>query len=129
MSEIIEIPTTSFGGNSTTRRRRQQHHPSLLTRRRSLITRCRRHWREISTINNLAGTGIGSFNDRIRDALLGGSPFGHPLQHGFLTGLSLQPNGHDHGTEANAARVLVVSNDHIHRCLLLLLSRITVLIC
>ncbi|KAI3511425.1 hypothetical protein L1887_18578 [Cichorium endivia] len=100
---------------ATTRRRRQQHHPSLLTRRRrrcSLVTCCRRHWREISTITNLAGTGIGSFNDRIRDALLGGSPFGHPLQHGFLTGLSLQPNGHDHGTEANAARVLV-SNDHI----------------
>ncbi|KVH95900.1 hypothetical protein Ccrd_002020, partial [Cynara cardunculus var. scolymus] len=39
---------------------------------------------------NLAGSGIGSFNDRIRDALLGGSPFGHPLQQGFLTGLSLQ---------------------------------------
>ncbi|KVH94944.1 Glycoside hydrolase, catalytic domain-containing protein, partial [Cynara cardunculus var. scolymus] len=39
---------------------------------------------------NLAGSGIGSFNDRIRDALLGGYPFGHPLQQGFLTGLSLQ---------------------------------------
>ncbi|KAL7614345.1 hypothetical protein Lser_V15G08164 [Lactuca serriola] len=62
---------------------------------------------------NLAGTGIGSFNDRIRDALLGGSPFGHPLQQGFLTGLSLQPNGHDHGTESNAARALDVSKDHI----------------
>ena len=24
---------------------------------------------------NLAGTGIGSFNDRLRDAVLGGSPF------------------------------------------------------
>nr|XP_043631778.1 pullulanase 1, chloroplastic [Erigeron canadensis] len=62
---------------------------------------------------NLAGSGIGSFNDRIRDALLGGSPFGHPLQQGFLTGLSLQPNGHDHGTEANAARILALSKDHI----------------
>ncbi|KAI3748562.1 hypothetical protein L6452_11718 [Arctium lappa] len=62
---------------------------------------------------NLAGSGIGSFNDRIRDTLLGGSPFGHPLQQGFLTGLSLQPNGHDHGTEANAARTLAVSKDHI----------------
>ncbi|XP_024987210.1 pullulanase 1, chloroplastic [Cynara cardunculus var. scolymus] len=62
---------------------------------------------------NLAGSGIGSFNDRIRDALLGGSPFGHPLQQGFLTGLSLQPNGHDHGTEANAAHTLAVSKDHI----------------
>nr|GEW40331.1 pullulanase 1, chloroplastic [Tanacetum cinerariifolium] len=63
--------------------------------------------------SNLAGSGIGSFNDRIRDAVLGGSPFGHPLQQGFLTGLSLQPNGHDHGTEANAARILAISKDHI----------------
>ncbi|KAI7749860.1 hypothetical protein M8C21_027525 [Ambrosia artemisiifolia] len=63
--------------------------------------------------SNLGGSGIGSFNDRIRDALLGGSPFGHPLQQGFLTGLSLQPNGHDHGTEANAARILALSKDHI----------------
>jgi len=31
-----------------------------------------------------------SFNDRIRDATLGGSPFGHPLQQGFITGLLLQ---------------------------------------
>jgi pullulanase-type alpha-1,6-glucosidase len=63
--------------------------------------------------SNLCGTGIGSFNDRIRDALLGGSPFGHPLQQGFLTGLSLQPNGHDHGSEADAEQVLAVSKDHI----------------
>ncbi|PWA76551.1 limit dextrinase [Artemisia annua] len=63
--------------------------------------------------SNLAGSGIGSFNDRIRDAVLGGSPFGHPLQQGFLTGLSLQPNDHDHGTEANAARILAISKDHI----------------
>ncbi|XP_071734592.1 pullulanase 1, chloroplastic isoform X2 [Rutidosis leptorrhynchoides] len=62
---------------------------------------------------NLAGSGIGSFNDRIRDALLGGSPFGNPLQQGFLTGLSLQPNGHDHGTEADTARMLASSMDHI----------------
>ncbi|KAM7526852.1 hypothetical protein LguiA_016754 [Lonicera macranthoides] len=62
---------------------------------------------------NLCGTGIGSFNDRIRDATLGGSPFGHPLQQGFVTGLSLQPNGHDHGGKAAAERVLAVSKDHI----------------
>ncbi|KAK1409637.1 hypothetical protein QVD17_36166 [Tagetes erecta] len=62
---------------------------------------------------NLGGSGIGSFNDRIRDALLGGSPFGHPLQQGFLTGLSLQSNGHDHGTEANAAHMLASSKDYI----------------
>ncbi|KAK7343946.1 hypothetical protein VNO77_13089 [Canavalia gladiata] len=62
---------------------------------------------------NLPGTQIGSFNDRIRDAILGGSPFGHPLQQGFVTGLLLQPNGHDHGTEANAKSMLAASTDHI----------------
>ncbi|KEH43309.1 alpha-1,6-glucosidase, pullulanase-type protein [Medicago truncatula] len=62
---------------------------------------------------NLAGTQIGSFNDRIRDSVLGGSPFGHPLQQGFVTGLLLQPNGHDHGTEANMKSMLAASMDHI----------------
>ncbi|KAG6669765.1 pullulanase 1, chloroplastic isoform X1 [Carya illinoinensis] len=62
---------------------------------------------------NLGGTGIGSFNDRIRDAILGGSPFGHPLQQGFATGLLLQPNGHDQGTEAVAECMLAVAKDHI----------------
>ncbi|XP_057979256.1 pullulanase 1, chloroplastic isoform X3 [Malania oleifera] len=62
---------------------------------------------------NLCGTGIGSFNDRIRDAILGGSPFGHPLQQGFVTGLSLQPNGHDHGSEAVVEHSLASLKDHI----------------
>ncbi|XP_042503952.1 pullulanase 1, chloroplastic isoform X2 [Macadamia integrifolia] len=62
---------------------------------------------------NLNGTGIGSFNDRIRDAVLGGSPFGHPLQQGFVTGLSLQPNAHDHGSKAAMDHMLAVSKDHI----------------
>ncbi|XP_027158822.1 pullulanase 1, chloroplastic isoform X1 [Coffea eugenioides] len=62
---------------------------------------------------NLSGTGIGSFNDRIRDAMHGGSPFGHPLQQGFVTGLSLEPNGHDHGDKSAAELMLAVSKDHI----------------
>ncbi|KAF7133238.1 hypothetical protein RHSIM_Rhsim09G0146100 [Rhododendron simsii] len=62
---------------------------------------------------NLCGTGIGSFNDRIRDALLGGSPFGHPLQQGFVTGLLLQPNDHNHGSKADQERTLACSKDHI----------------
>ncbi|KAG9139744.1 hypothetical protein Leryth_016675 [Lithospermum erythrorhizon] len=62
---------------------------------------------------NLSGTGIGSFNDRIRDAVLGGSPFGHPLQQGFVTGLSLEPNGHDHGSSTDAERMLSIYKDHI----------------
>ncbi|CAN1149305.1 Pullulanase 1, chloroplastic [Linum perenne] len=62
---------------------------------------------------NISGTGIGSFNDRIRDAVLGGSPFGHPLQQGFLTGLMLQPNGHDHGGRDNEEAMLATAKDHI----------------
>lgn len=62
---------------------------------------------------NISGTGIGSFNDRIRDAMLGGSPFGHPLQQGFITGLSLEPNDYDNGTKSDAEHLLAVSKDHI----------------
>ncbi|KAL9265502.1 Pullulanase 1, chloroplastic-like protein [Drosera capensis] len=39
---------------------------------------------------NHGGASIGSFNNRIRDAVNGGSPFGNPLQQGFATGLALQ---------------------------------------
>lgn len=62
---------------------------------------------------NLYGTGIGSFNDRIRDAVLGGSPFGPPLQQGFATGLSVEPNDHDHGSKSTMEHMLAVSKDHI----------------
>lgn len=42
----------------------------------------------------LGGTGIGTFNDRLRDAVLGGSPVdGSSVQHqGFGTGLATDPN-------------------------------------
>ncbi|OAY64857.1 Pullulanase 1, chloroplastic [Ananas comosus] len=62
---------------------------------------------------NIGGTGIGSFNDRIRDAVLGGSPFGNPLQQGFVTGLSLEPNGYDQGDKSVTDRMLSSSADHI----------------
>jgi hypothetical protein len=42
---------------------------------------------------NLADTGIGSFNDRMRETVNGGSPFADPRLQGFATGLSLDPNG------------------------------------
>ena len=46
---------------------------------------------------NLAGTGIGTFNDRIRDAVRGGGPFDtDPRTQGFASGLYTDPNG-DHG--------------------------------
>ena len=40
----------------------------------------------------MAGTGIGSFNDRIRDAVRGGNPFGGQQERGFATGLYTDPN-------------------------------------
>jgi pullulanase len=36
---------------------------------------------------NMAGTGIGTFNDRLRDAVRGGGSFGDPTVRGFATGL------------------------------------------
>ena len=42
---------------------------------------------------NMAGTGIGSFNDRLRDGARGGGPFDDPRIQGFVTGLGYDPNG------------------------------------
>lgn len=41
---------------------------------------------------NIGGTGIGVFNDRLRDGARGGTPFGDPRLQGFITGLYNQPN-------------------------------------
>ncbi|MGB7340016.1 MAG: pullulanase-type alpha-1,6-glucosidase [Phototrophicaceae bacterium] len=42
---------------------------------------------------NVAGTGIGTFNDRLRDAVRGGSPFGGRDEQGVGNGLFVLPNG------------------------------------
>lgn len=41
---------------------------------------------------NLAGSGIASFNDRLRDGARGGGPFDPAQEQGFLTGLAIEPN-------------------------------------
>jgi pullulanase len=41
---------------------------------------------------NLYGTGVGSFNDRMRDAIRGGHATGDPQVQGFATGLFTSPN-------------------------------------
>src|SRR6185436_11298186 len=47
-----------------------------------------------ATQANLAGTGVGTFNDRLRDAVRGGGPFdGDPRIQGFGSGLYTDPNG------------------------------------
>lgn len=51
-----------------------------------------------ATQGQLDGTGIGAFNDRLRDAVHGGSAFDpdHRVFQGFGTGLLTQPSGLDH---------------------------------
>ncbi len=44
---------------------------------------------------NMAGTGIGTFTDRLRDRVRGGSPFSDRRDQGFATGLALDPSGCD----------------------------------
>jgi pullulanase-type alpha-1,6-glucosidase len=47
-----------------------------------------------ATQRNMAGTGIGTFNDRLRDAVRGGGPFDdNPRIQGFGSGLFTDPNG------------------------------------
>ena len=41
----------------------------------------------------MAGTGVGSFNDRLRDGARGGGPFDDPRIQGFVTGLYYDANG------------------------------------
>ena len=51
---------------------------------------------EQATQGQLGGTGIGTFNDRLRDGVHGGSPVdaGSKFDQGFGTGLAGDPNGH-----------------------------------
>ena len=56
---------------------------------------------------NMAGTGIGSFNDRLRDGARGGGPFSPVQDQGFISGLLLDPNASGQGTvDEQKARLL-----------------------
>lgn len=60
---------------------------------------------------NMGGVGIGTFNDRLRDAVRGGSPFGDRTFQGFISSLSIDPNGLTGGTpEEQAARMLLFAD-------------------
>ncbi|WP_031459223.1 pullulanase-type alpha-1,6-glucosidase [Chloroflexus sp. MS-G] len=47
---------------------------------------------------NMAGTGIGTFSDRLRDAARGGGPFDDPRLQGFISGLATDPSDFPQGT-------------------------------
>jgi pullulanase-type alpha-1,6-glucosidase len=59
---------------------------------------------------NMAGTGIGTFNDRVRDSVRGGSPFGDYLKQGFATGLYTDPNETAGGGPLDKLNLLLFSD-------------------
>jgi pullulanase len=62
---------------------------------------------------NMAGTGIGSFNDRLRDGARGGGPFSGLQEQGFISGLLSDPNGTNQGTPAEQKDKLLRYSDWI----------------
>jgi pullulanase-type alpha-1,6-glucosidase len=64
---------------------------------------------------NLAGSGIGSFSDRLRDAVRGGGPFdSNPRIQGFASGLFTDPNGDPvNGSAAEQRARLLLYQDQI----------------
>jgi pullulanase-type alpha-1,6-glucosidase len=62
---------------------------------------------------NMAGTGIGSFSDRIRDAVRGGGPFSPRRDQGFATGLYTEPNGTFGGSPADEKAALLRLSDFV----------------
>jgi pullulanase len=62
---------------------------------------------------NLGGSGIGTFNDRVRDSIRGGSPFGQRLEQGFINGLYTDPNAFTPGDEAEQLDLLLLFADRI----------------
>jgi len=66
-----------------------------------------------ATQANLAGTGIGTFNDRIRDGVRGGRPFSGLQEQGFATGLFYDTNAIGQGSAAEQADRLLAAADWI----------------
>ena len=66
-----------------------------------------------ATQANMAGTGIGTFSDRIRDGVRGGGPFGGIQEQGFLTGLWYDPNASGQGSPADQLARLLLQSDWI----------------
>jgi len=62
---------------------------------------------------NIGGTGIGVFNDRLRDGVRGGNPFDDPRLQGLCTGLFLDTNTFDVRTEEIQKEKLLAYTDWI----------------
>ncbi|MGL4175642.1 MAG: pullulanase-type alpha-1,6-glucosidase, partial [Dermatophilaceae bacterium] len=70
---------------------------------------------EQATQAQMAGTGIGTFNDRLRDAVRGGGPFDeNPRLQGFASGQYTDPNGDAvNGTSQEQLERLLLDQDRI----------------
>jgi pullulanase-type alpha-1,6-glucosidase len=66
-----------------------------------------------ATQRNMAGTGVATFNDRLRDAVRGGGSSDGVQEQGFITGLSYEPNGITSGTAAAQLERLLLAGDHV----------------
>lgn len=62
---------------------------------------------------NMAGTGIGTFSDRLRDGVRGGGPFSGLQEQGFLTGLYYDPNATNQGSPADQKNRLLQQMDWV----------------
>jgi len=63
----------------------------------------------------MAGTGIGTFNDRLRDAVRGGGPFdeNQTLRQGFGSGLYTDPNEFQTASPAEQLQTMLLLQDQI----------------
>lgn len=66
-----------------------------------------------ATQANMAGTGVGTFSDRLRDGVRGGGPFSGIQAQGFLTGLSYDPNATNQGSPADQLNMLLLESDWV----------------
>ena len=66
-----------------------------------------------ATQANMAGTGVGTFNDRMRDGVRGGGPFSGVQEQGFATGLFDDPNATNQGDAATQKNKLLLEEDWI----------------
>ncbi|HEX9982710.1 MAG TPA: pullulanase-type alpha-1,6-glucosidase [Thermoanaerobaculia bacterium] len=62
---------------------------------------------------NMAGTGIGTFSDRLRDGVRGGGPFDGLQAQGFGSGLYYDPNGTSQGSAQDQLNLLLLETDWI----------------
>lgn len=62
---------------------------------------------------NMAGTGVGTFTDRLRDTVRGGGPFSGISEQGFISGLFTDPNAINQGTSTEQRERLLFYTDVI----------------